>query len=187
MARSSRGRCAQGVAALLLAALAPLGAGGAGAPLTGRAAPSRRAFAASLLAAAAAGPLAPTAWREGGGRAWAPGPPAASASYTLYKAASDERTAMLQAGTWKQGFDIDDSEFQGRGARNEAEKIRAFKYKGEAKAGTAGKFCAGQTANVSPMMENLCVRIGTSKADRATQVIDEFGSAQQRNRNVDAK
>lgn len=156
-------------------ALALLVGGSAGAVPPARAARSRRTFAASLLAAAVVGTGA-----DGGFRL---GPPAASASYTLYKAASDERSAMLKAGTWKQGRDIDDSEFQGMAARGDAEKLRALKYSRANKAGSAGKYCAGQTANVSPMMENICVRIGTSKADQATQYIDEFGSAQQRNRN----
>lgn len=143
----------------------------------GKPALSRRAVAASFFAVVVAGPLAPT---TGGLR---PGPPAARASYSLYKAASDERSAKLKEGTWKQGRDIDDASFQGLGARNEAEKLRAFKYSRANKAGNAGKFCAGQTSNVSPMMENICVRVGSTKADQATQIIDEFGSAQQANRN----
>jgi hypothetical protein len=132
---------------------------------------SRRTVASSLLALALAGPPL----------ALVPAP--AWASYSLYKAASDERDAYIKEGKWKQGRDIDDAAFQGVAARSEAERIRALKYSRASKSGSAGKFCAGQTSNVSPMMENLCVRIGTSKADKATQYIDEFGSAQQRNSN----
>jgi len=141
-------------AALLMPAQPPdVGAGGA---------LSRRTLAASLFAVA----LAPL--------------PPAQASYTLYKAAQDERDAKILEGSWqRQGRDIEDADYQGLGARNDAERSRALKYSRANKAGTAGKFCAGQTSTVSPMMENLCVRIGSTKADRATQLIDQFGSAQQ--------
>mmetsp|Transcript_10504 Transcript_10504/g.35645 ORF Transcript_10504/g.35645 Transcript_10504/m.35645 type:complete len:167 (+) Transcript_10504:2330-2830(+) len=105
--------------------------------------------------------------------------PPARASYTLYKAASDARDERVKEGTWKQGVDINDAYYQGMGARTEAEKIRRDRYASDAKQGKAGKFCAGQMSVVSPQMENICVRYGLSKADRATQYIDEFGNAQQ--------
>jgi hypothetical protein len=136
---------------------------------------SRRA-AAGTLAALVLAPAASLVARP---------PDAAHASYRLYKAAADERDSMIQAGTWKQGRDVDDAAFQGAAARTEAERVRALKYSKAAKSGSAGKYCAGQTSTVSPMMENLCVRIGSSKADQATQTIDQFGSAQQSNRNVE--
>lgn len=110
-------------------------------------------------------------------------PRSARASYTLYKAASDARDEKLRQGTWKQGKDIDDAVFQGMAARSDAERIRRDRYKMDVKKGNAGKFCAGQMSVVSPQMENICVRYGLSKADRATQYIDEFGNAQQDNTN----
>ena len=38
------------------------------------------------------------------------------------------------------------------------------------------QYCAGQTASVTPMLENICENIGLSKADQSNTMRDEFGN-----------
>ena len=38
------------------------------------------------------------------------------------------------------------------------------------------QYCAGQTASVSPLLENKCETIGISKADQSNTRIDDFGN-----------
>ena len=40
----------------------------------------------------------------------------------------------------------------------------------------APQYCAGQTASVTPMLENVCANIGVSKADQSNTMLDEFGN-----------
>lgn len=169
--RATTGRHRALVCALALVALARTADGRVGArtarPSTRAPAQLPRRAACAALAAGALGAL--------GAR-----PEPASASYTMYKAASEARDQKIREGTWKQGIDLDDAAYQGVGARSDYEKKRALQYAIDSRSGKAGKFCAGQMSVVSPQMENLCVRYGVSKADMATQDIDQFGSAVQR-------
>ena len=38
------------------------------------------------------------------------------------------------------------------------------------------QYCAGQTAAVTPFLENRCETIGTTKADQSNTMKDEFGN-----------
>ena len=40
----------------------------------------------------------------------------------------------------------------------------------------APQYCAGQTASVTPMLENICSNIGASKADQSNSMTDAFGN-----------
>jgi hypothetical protein len=98
--------------------------------------------------------------------------PPASASYALYQASYDtysERKATNYVPV----------------ATNDRESLQEIQQgiaqrKGVAytkKAATRKKqYCAGQTASVSPFLENRCDEIGMTKADQSNTMVDEFGN-----------
>ena len=117
----------------------------------------RRQFMASIVAGAAALTALPT-----------PG----HASYALYAASLDTITERKASGDWQKSIGTDTSALQEIQA-GIAKKRPSYNQKAQ----KAPQYCAGQTAAVSPMMENRCQNIGVSKADQSNAMADSCASA----------
>lgn len=113
---------------------------------------SRRQFMASIVAGAATLTALPT-----------PG----HASYALYAASLDTINERKASGDWQKSIGSDTSALQEIQA-GIAKKRPSYNQKAQ----KAPQYCAGQTAAVSPMMENRCQNIGVSKADQSNAMTD---------------
>ena len=91
----------------------------------------------------------------------------ASASYALYKAAGDTMAERKATGDWKPGNDRAILS----GIQDDIKAKRPFSKPSK----YAGKYCAGQTSGVQPMLENICANIGISKADQSNAQADSLG------------
>jgi hypothetical protein len=98
-------------------------------------------------------------------------PGSAEASYAMYAASQksfDERKADKD---WKPVATSD------RATLAEIQRDIARKRpRSELASKKAPQYCAGQMSMVSPMMENMCANIGTSKADQANTRKDTYGN-----------
>ena len=92
----------------------------------------------------------------------------ASASYAMYKAASDTMAERKASGDWKPGSD--------RATLASIQNDIAVKRPYSKPSKYEGKYCAGQTSGVQPMLENICANIGISKADQANTQQDVVGN-----------
>jgi hypothetical protein len=98
-------------------------------------------------------------------------PPPAAASYALYQAS--QTTFQERKATGYVPVATDDraslAEIQDGIAARRPQYNRV-------KAKKPPQYCAGQTASVSPFLENICAEIGVSKADQSNTMVDSFGN-----------
>ena len=154
----------------------PLSVGGAGHP--GRAGAPPAALAASEGLPAAAAPAGRRSFLLQGASAAAAAlalgaaPRGASASYALYMASQEsynerKRTNYVPVATSdKESL----REIQATITSRQTPSVRARA------AAKKPQYCAGQTASVTPMLENICEDIGMSKADQSNTRQDAFGN-----------
>jgi hypothetical protein len=94
------------------------------------------------------------------------------ASYALYAASLDTINERKASGDWQKSIGTDTSALQEIQA-GIAKKRPTYSQKAATK---VPQYCAGQTASVSPMMENRCQNIGVSKADQSNAMADSYGN-----------
>lgn len=94
-------------------------------------------------------------------------PAPSQASYALYSASQSTMAERKATGDWQKSIGSDTTALQEIQAG-----IAKKRPQSELKAKRAPQYCAGQTAAVSPMMENRCGIIGVSKADQSNAMTD---------------
>mmetsp|Transcript_135 Transcript_135/g.486 ORF Transcript_135/g.486 Transcript_135/m.486 type:complete len:144 (-) Transcript_135:708-1139(-) len=98
-------------------------------------------------------------------------PHAAQASYAMYAASQKSFEERKADKNWKPVATSDRETL----AQIQAD-IAKKRPRSERLAKKPPQYCAGQMSMVSPMMENMCANIGTSKADQANTKLDSYGN-----------
>jgi len=99
-------------------------------------------------------------------------PSGAQASYALYQASQDSYLDRKTEGFVPVATN-DKATLRGiqSDIADKRPQYRAVKAKKK-----PAQYCAGQTASVQPMLENICAEYGLSKADQSNTAMDEYGN-----------
>ena len=89
------------------------------------------------------------------------------ASYALYQSSYDTIQDRKASGDWQKSIGSDKETLQDIQAA-----IARKRPQNPNKPKKAPQYCAGQTASVTPMYENMCANIGVSKADQSNSMAD---------------